>query len=360
MKQDRSGSEQTRRDAVGTPQWTKFPAYVILGLLYLGSAEVAARAFWSLRADVPFAHPDRILYAFYPGLRRIDTKGPRRGDGFYNILLLDGSALHGDYGEVEQALREQLAYAGHRNVRVFNLADRAHTSRDSRLKYAAVGEARFDLVLVYDGINDTRANNAPPEIFREDYAHYSWYETVNALAPYHGSASFALPYTLHYLRIHIRQALRADRYVPTEAPREAWLRYGRDYRSTVSFQQNLGAILDLAGRRGDRVMLMTYATYVPDNYTPDAFKEKRLGYGLHLIPIELWGRREDVLGAVAAQNSIVRRLAATHDNVLFVDQATLMAGTSTYFNDVCHLTVLGSWKFVENLLPPLLPLLQSR
>ena len=70
---------------------------------------------------------------------------------------------------------------------------RLHTSRDSWLKYAALGEARFELVVFYDGIVERlrgtqdqgeimkkkkdetkrRANNAPPDIFREDYAHYS-------------------------------------------------------------------------------------------------------------------------------------------------------------------------------------------
>jgi hypothetical protein len=334
--------------------------WLISLLIGVAAAEVASRAFWSAGYGVPFAHPDRILYAFYPGLLRIDTRAPRSDDAFYDVLFLGGSALHGDYGEVEQALREQLAYAGQRNVRAFNLANRAHTSRDSRLKYAAVGDARFDLVLVYDGINDARANNAPPSIFRDDYGHYSWYEIVNTLAAYHGSASFALPYTLHYLVIRMRQTVRPDRYAPTEGPRDEWLQYGREHRSAESYRHNLGAILDLAVRRGDRVMLMTYATYVPDDYTPEAFEQKRLDYGLHLIGIELWGRPEDVMGTVAAQNTVVRELATQHPEALFVDQATLMAGVPRYFNDVCHLTVLGSSKFVENLLPPLRPLLHRR
>ncbi|MGH2373611.1 MAG: hypothetical protein ACRDIC_09090 [bacterium] len=334
--------------------------YLVSLLLSIVGAEVASRAFWSMRYHVPFAHPDRILYAFYPELERIDRKNPRPDDGFYDILLLGGSALHRDYGEVEQALQEQLAYAGHRNVRVYNLADRAHTSRDSRLKYAAVGDARFDLVLVYDGINEARANNAPPEIYRDDYAHYAWYEVVNTLAPYHRSAQFALPYTLRYLQVGLRHAVAPDRYAPTEAPRPEWRQYGRNYRSVMSLEHNLNIVLRIAARHGDRVMLMTYATYVPDDYTPEAFQEKRLAYGLHLIPIELWGRREDVMGAVAAQNAVVRGLAERHRDVLFVDQATLMAGSPLYFNDACHLTVAGSSKFVENLLPHLLPLLPRR
>jgi hypothetical protein len=43
-------------------------------------------------------------------------------------------------------------------------------------------------------------------------------------------------------------------------------------------------------------------------------------------------------------------MAARHKKVLFVDQATLMQGSPRYFNDPCHLTVLGSTRFVENLI----------
>ena len=268
-------------------------------------------------------------------------------------------ALNRDWGQVEQSLREQLACHGQRNVRIFNLAVPAHTSRDSWLKYAALGEARFELVIFYHGINETRANNVPPELFQEDYSHYSWYENVNALAPYHGAASYALPYTLRYLAVRIRHAQRKDRYVPTHMPREDWVQYGREARSAVSFKHNLSALLDLASARGDQVMLMTFATYVPENYSLEAFKEKRLDYCLHRTPIEIWGRREHVLATVAVHNEIVRSLAAQHAGVLYVDQASLMTGSAHYFNDPCHLTVAGSIKFVENLLQVLLPSLKS-
>ena len=109
-------------------------------------------------------------------------------------------------------------------------------------------------------------------------------------------------------------------------PREDWVQYGRDPRSAVSFKQNLGAILDLATRRGARLLLMTFAIYVPEDYSPNAFREKRLDYSLHLTPIEIWGDREHVLATVAVHNEIVRNLAAEHEGVLFVDQARLMTG----------------------------------
>src|SRR5215471_18610955 len=333
--------------------------FLISALLCIVSAEVAARAFWRFRHGVPFGNPSHILYAYYPELKRVDKERPTHGDAFYDILFLGESTLDKNWGEVEQNLLEQLAYKGHRNVRIFNLAKPAHTSRDSWLKYAALGEARFELVVFYEGINEARANNAPPDIFREDYAHYFWYKIVNTLAPYHGTAWFALPYTLRYLAFNMQYALTKDRYVPKHAPRKDWLQYGRNPRSAVSFKHNLGAILDLAARRGDRVLLMTFATYVPEDYSLEAFKAKRLDYGLHGTPIEMWGTREHVLETVAVHNEIVRSLAAQHAGVLFVDQANLMAGNPRYFNDPCHFTAVGSSKFVEYLLMGLLPSLRS-
>jgi hypothetical protein len=354
-------ADATRHHATGRDSWrARLILLLISGLLSFLAAELTARLFWRFCCGIPLSKPDQILYAYYPelqttgdlpgALRSANPRLPAHGDGFYDILFLGGSVLHKDWSSVEMELREQLAYLGHRNVRIFNLAMPAHTSRDSLLKYAALGDARYDLVIFYHGINETRANNAPPDIFQQDYGHYSWYENVNALAPYHGTAVLALPYTVHYLINNIRQNLRKHQYITTYSVPKEWIQYGRDSRSAASFQHNLNAIIDLASERGDRVLLMTFATYVPENYSREAFKQKQLDYGLHRSPIHWWGLPEHVLATVAVHNEIVRSMAARHKNVLFVDQASQLPGSARYFNDPCHLTGLGSTKFVENLI----------
>lgn len=319
-------------------------------------AEVAARTFWLAHRGVPFSEPGHILYAFYPELEDVDRQGPAQDDGFLDILLLGGSALHPDWGHVGQEIREQLAFDGFRNVRLFNLATPGHTSRDSRLKYAAMGEARFDLVVFYHGINEARANNAPPHVFREDYAHYYWYRIVNALAPYHGSASVALPHTLHWLGVRLQDLFVAHRLVPMNNPRKDWLSHGRESLSAVPFRKNLEAIRDRAGRRGERLLLMTFATHVPHDYSKEALEEKRLDYGLHLFPLEIWGTPEHVVDTVAVHNGVVRSVAADGpDNILFVDQARLLDGKPRYFNDPCHLTAAGSAEFARSILEVFVP-----
>lgn len=118
-------------------------------------------------------------------------------------------------------------------------------------------------------------------------------------------------------------------------------------------------ILALAARRGDPVLLMTFATYLPENYSLEAFRAKRLDYRLHRVPIEKWGAgrmcRPPLRSRATscAWPSNIRRRG-------FVDQARLLPGSGRYFNDPCHFTVAGSEKFVENLLPAVLSGLRAR
>jgi hypothetical protein len=327
---------------------------IISTLLCVVFAEIAARTFWYIRRDIPFSQPGAILYAYYPELKRIDNEHPRHDDEFFDILFLGGSVLNNRWGQVEQALREQLADNGRHRVRIFNLAGPAHTSMDSWLKYRALGDARFELVAFYHGINEVRANNAPPEIFRANYSHYSWYETVNTLAAYHHNASFALPYTMRWFLMRIRYFMNKKNYVPRHLPRKDWLRFGENTLSAVSFKDNLEAIYDLSCRRSDRILLMTFATYLSGEYSYEAFSEKQLDYSLHLFPTETWGKPEHVRNTVAIHNKIIRAAAAQHSDILFVDQAAHMAGTSQFFNDVCHFTIAGSSKFAESMLEVIL------
>lgn len=324
----------------------------------LASLELTSRLFWRLQG-VPLTHPERVLQAFYPGLAKIEERHPAWTAGRMHVLLLGGSTLHPRFGSVHAELREQLAFAGHRDVRIFNLAAPGLTSRDSRLAYEAIGPEHFDLVVVYDGINEARANNVPPELFRDDYGHYGWYEVVNALARHHGRARLALPYTLEYLGLRVHEIVLAGRYVPRNSPRAEWLRYGGTVRSAGPFEANVRAILDRAAHRGEPVLLMTFATAVPPGYSGERFHASRLGYGLHSTPLELWGEPDNVQRAVAAHNEVLRSLARERPDVGFVDQARLLDGNLRWFDDPCHLSLRGSHRLVRNALPMVLRALRE-
>lgn len=319
-------------------------------------AEALARGYWWLRDDVPLGSPDRLLLALYPELRPVLDRPPAHGDGTFDVLLLGGSVLHESWGEVEEQILEQLARQGRRDVRVHNLAQPAHTTRDSLVKYQALADAHFDLVLVYHGINDARTNDAPPDVFRDDYSHLAWYELVNALAPAQGRARFALPATLRYLGARVQQALDPGRRAGADRPRPEWVHYGSSLRSAAVFERNVGAILALAAQRGETVLLATFALHVPRDYSLDGFREKRLDYLLFHSPLELWGDPANVAAAVRAHNEALRRLAAQTPEAILVDEDRLMPRGARWFNDPCHLTSEGSAVFASHLVEAMLPL----
>ena len=114
----------------------------------------------------------------------------------YDILILGGSTISADYGSIGEHLRAGQQTRLGRPVRVFNLAYAAHNSRDSMLKHGSLAHQHLDLVVVYDGMNDTRMNNAPPGLFRNDYSHCMWYKHVNYFDNHPVLSRAALPFTL--------------------------------------------------------------------------------------------------------------------------------------------------------------------
>jgi hypothetical protein len=326
-------------------------AALVASVATLALLEVSARLYWRVGWGIPLARPRTVLCALYPELWDVEWKDRDLvRAGAPSILLLGGSALHPQWGNVEQELRERLTAALRRPVAIVNMAAIGHTSRDSYIKYRALAGRHFDLVVFYHGINDTRANNAPPEVFRPDYSHYAWYASVDVLDR-HRDDRFVLPYTVEFLAIRARDRLGLVRYVPMDAPRAEWLPYGRDIKSAAAFAANLDGVLEIARARHEPVLLMTFATWVPPGYSQAAFTARTLDYTLHLSPIEMWGTPANVAAAVARHNEIVRDVAARDGTLRLVDQERAMPKGRRWFNDVCHLTSAGSRRFVANMLP---------
>jgi hypothetical protein len=332
------------------------PAFLVAGVLVMAITVLAllegtARVFWKIQYGIVFSRPGTVLYALYPELREQFDRNDRlfRRERPVTILFLAGSALNREWSNVEQDLRERLAATMKRPVAIYNLATIGHTSRDSAAKYDALDSRRFDLVVFYHGINDARANNVPPDTFKADYSHYAWYAALDALE-HHEHAVLALPYTVAFLTVRLQDTLGIVQYVPLHAPRPEWVAYGSDVKSAGSFETNLRHVVETAHRRGDPLLLMTFAIHVPPDYSPQAFNERRLDYTLHLSPIEMWGSPPNVVEAVRRHNAITRDVAQHDPAVRFVDQDARMPKGSRYFNDICHLTSAGSTAFVDNVL----------
>jgi hypothetical protein len=353
MKAD---TTQTREDRVaGSRRWRRrilFCAVYFLFLAVLG--EVGARAFWKTRG-VPFFTAHRRVYrSFYPMLPPLERAPLDEDKEGFDVLLLGGSALHLDYGDIEHVLRERLCRALDRRVRVHNLSAPAHTSLDSYYKYKHLADKRFDLVVVYHGINEVRANNCPASTFRSDYSHFAWYKLINDFERRADARWFILPYTIEFVVLKAAGRLGWSAFLPTHEPAPESLNDGCDVKTEASFRRNLEGILETAAGRDERVVLMTYAFHVPPDYAKSAFDDRVLDYTVHLFPIELWGRPDCVVAGIRAHNAVVTALAATHERVLFVDQNERIPHEALYFNDICHLTHEGSARFADHIVGALL------
>ncbi len=318
---------------------------VVYALVLLVLVELTCRLFWRISGVSFLKTPNRIHHFFYPELEPVEEAEIARDDGTYDVLVLGGSVLQ--YGDFAGLLDSSLEEAYRRPVRVHSLAREAHTSLDSFYKYRRLERAHFDLVVFYHGINEARANNCPPEMFRDDYSHWGWYRLIAAYEN-GGPRWFVLPYTLYFSWVKIGGKTGLLDLVPKHRPGEEWTRHGGTIRTEQTFRANLGRIRDFAAAREEPLLLMTFATHVVEGYTLEKFLAGELDYAGHTMPIELWGEPEHVLRAIAAHNRVVREVAAG-PGVHLVDQAAEMPKGRRYFADVCHVTEEGMRALVANL-----------
>ncbi len=324
----------------------------ILVLLVLVLGEVAARLVLGRVMKAEFWHPDTVLFHFYPEMRKPMTISIRRADDFYDVLLIGGSVLHASWGNVATILQQDLPAAVGRKVRIHNVAWPAHMSWDSRFKYRLLEDQEFDLVVTYDGINDLRANHCSESEFRLDYSHMMWYQQLGRIESHRELKLVALPYTLSFAGLFITTRFGWTHYYSAqstggpEAP-------SCGERSGQAVRHNLTEILDLAARKHETVALCTFAYYVAPGYSLEKFNSKELDYGLHRSAAELWGSPEEVTRGLDAHNTVIHDLARGQSNVFLVDQNQRIPKNGAHFDDVCHLTALGSKAFVTNLLDAL-------
>ncbi len=326
-------------------------SYAAIILLCLFLMEGTARVYMYHEIQTPLTGPMNLrVYRWTKALREEPV---RREAGRINILLLGGSVLYKNWGRVGFFLEKELKEACKPiHVRVVNLARTAHSSLDSLIKYRLLEDSRFDLVIVYHAINETRNNNVPPELFRDDYSHTEFYAEIAIPLEHPESDYFRLPAVLHRMYNRFLLALGWKSQLGMRE-HDKWTEYGCDIKTDRPFRNNLREMAEIAAQRGERLILSTFAVHIPPDYSLEKFKAGELDYSGHRSPIQLWGRPECVAKGVAAHNRVIRELAAAQGLGL-VDMDRFLPRTKENFDDVCHLTSAGSKAFVKVLLPEVL------
>jgi hypothetical protein len=303
----------------------------------------------------PFAS-DVSTLAFYPELEGIPEK--IGGDAIYDVLLLGGSVLW-EWAELPETLQRlaQITIDG-KPVRMHLAALPAHTSLDSLYKLRYLADQPFDLYVLYQGINEVRTNNIPPRYWRMDYSHYSWYAEANFLQRNATviDAGLRSPVVLFRLKQLLVASLGIRKFVPTDWADDEFLKYGSDVRSAEPFRRNVERMLDIAARNGTPFLLSTFAWHRPENYDmedyrrPEPAAEEGVYRDFFILPIELWGRPDDVVRALALHNEVLRSMRG-HPAVLdVVPMDDRIPKDATFFEDICHFTEQGYAEFGENLI----------
>jgi len=331
---------------------TLFMAILIIG------GELVSRVFWMLDRKAPFWSAKSVWYAHYPQMKTsgVEDTVISNTDETYDILILGGSTISEEFGSIGKQLEAGLPERLGRPVRVFNLAYAAHNSRDSMLKHRWLAHQHFDLVVIYDGINDTRMNNAPPGLFRDDYSHCTWYKHLNYLDNHPFLFQAALPFTVLYTGDRVAEAVGLVWYLPRLNPRDDWMEHGKDVRTREPFQNNLREIASMARKKNERVVLMTFAYHIPANYSLEAFLARQLDYPPEIdygAPVEIWGKPEHVIAALDQQNEAIRELAVQNPEAIFIDQQRLLPDSGKLYVDCCHFTKEGCTLFTQHILAAL-------
>jgi hypothetical protein len=283
--------------------------------------------------------------------------------GQFRVLGLGASAfVTREFQPRFQELLNQAPFFRQRDlsVRVASTGVPAHTSLDSLWKYQYwYGGYDFDLVLFYHGINDARANNYPREVFRADYTQFPYYRRFAPVFDWierHPllSRSFAATFGVSLVqRAKVQLAPSFEREAPYNNPvDDPWLVEGGDLKTPPVFSRNVEEVLRIARERGQKVLLLTYAYYLPSDYTNERFFAKQTDYSFapESVATEVWGRKQNVVAAIEAHNARIRRLAELHPDALFFDMERYMPKDREHFIDICHWTDRGRETFARGVL----------
>lgn len=317
-------------------------------VVLLGCLEMASRVYWKAVHNVPPFATGKIWEKNFPHFAQVyeQTRPENSTPGTCEALVLGPSVWAASCGDLKERFERGLSEKLGRPVRVSNLSVPGHTSRDALLQYRRLADRKFDLVLVYHGINDVFLNNIPEPLYREDYSHASRYRHIDALAEHPEHPYFVLPYTVRYLVCRWQEQLRLRRQ-----PGRDFLAEGETVRTGPAFERHLRELIDLARERGESVVLVTTPIYIPANYTDEAFEAKTLDYVRYLSILRTWGTTTSVPRAIGIHNDVVRKVALENSpHVALADVATTMPAEGRFFDDCCHFSTAGCERFTELLM----------
>jgi hypothetical protein len=157
-------------------------------------------------------------------------------------------------------LKSNLTDICKKKVEILGAALRAHTTMSSILKYKLLSKYNFDIVLIYDSMNDLWMNHVNSKDFKEDYSHFDpWYKRNYCL-------NHSIICRMIYNKLIYRKPAKNVRKTFIDAPGEK------------VFRENLTDLVEALYNHGSIPILMTFAWSIPPNYSRELFESNSLGY----------------------------------------------------------------------------------
>ena len=335
---------------------------LVLLIILLGILEVWARIDYKKRFP-GIKRPIQVIYPPNPinGFQDPAFKREKPPDEFRILCLGASTSKWANYPKfIAWAFQGQpWIQSKGLQVKAYSTGFEAHTSLDSYYKYKYLYDGYdFDLVVIYHGINELRANCCPSEMYKEDYSHFGYYAVLNPMMklmdiPLINRSFLALKIVSTLGETVRKRKLKNNphAFLSEHEPFSEWLEYGEEIRSAESFKGNLQAIICLAKKRKQPALLMTFAHVIPADYSQKAFAAGKLGYACGEdigLPMEIYGKPEHVAQGIAVHNEVITDIAGEQD-CHFIDQDSLLGGDMVCFIDVCHFSPEGITRFAMNI-----------
>lgn len=330
----------------------KWKLIAIVILILLVSFEIGGRMYISSEENVPFFNPSKMIHNFYPDVAKLKEYDGDRSKEF-RVLLLGGSVLHPSHGDVGGRIEWELydeAKAAGKEVKVFNLAEDGFMSLDSRIILELLDGFEVDVIFVYHGISDVRANNVPEELYQDDYSHIREYKMIRTVQDHGGMNVSIIPFLFGRMSAKGHMQDHPEEYISRDvAPDEFWIKHGEKIKTKEAFRRNISEIVDIAQSRNTPIYLGTFATFLPKYYSKSRLDSGRYaGFNPDAeqppVPVENWGTPTNVMNTVGVHNEVIKSVAA-EKKVPVIDIKEVVYRNAVNYDDICHMSNSGSLYF---------------
>lgn len=326
--------------------------FVLYGVFLLLLFELSLRAFFFFYYPTRtsfFASTKIIFTQFaYPDVASA-LKDPPTAENF-NVGFFSLSVMN-DERRLTERIKREFDDVARKKMKIYQFATPAQSTLDSYYKYRLLADMPLDLAVYYHGINDIRSNYVPPNLWKEDYGHYSWYAQRNFF--FENETLFQLPsiipFGMAFISAQLKTRLQPEQYVSVENLTDSALQYGKKFKSAEVFEKNTRHFIELAQQRNQPIVLVTFVHFHPEKSPFHPVIPKKMER------TRLWGDPVDVERGLEIHNEVLRSLARQY-NVPLIDLAREFPDEQSKFEDICHMTYEGADFFAAAFMKKLIKL----